>query len=721
MELYRFKRAQAIWARGREEEMNCELAFRAVIPAGDVELHLAASSVYRLWINGEFVSAGPARAAHGYYNVDEIRLGRRLTQQENVAVIEVVGYNVNSYDTLDQPAFLTAEFLREGDVIACTAGEGIQVHELKQRVRKIQRYSLQRAFGECYRLRAENRKFYTQAAWEALPASLPFAVQPGKRYLGRSVPMPKFERLAVKALAETGMVDFGPMSSGPVFFWERERVGKTLKGFLPQELEERLSDEGQSMTFRPAESAGAGMLSQAAPEEPFPLQLEDGYGLYELPFNATGFIRLEVQCGEPCTVYLMFDEILAEGKLDFRRMSTYNFFKYTLDPGRHSIMTFAPYTMKYIRAAVKGKALLQGLELVEYKHPPVGREVNLPEDSDLREIYCAARESYLSNAVDIFMDCPSRERAGWLCDSFFTSRVEHVLTGECLVERAFLNNFILAEKFDYLPEGMLPMCYPADHNDCAFIPNWAMWFVLELEEYLARSGDRELVDRAKPRVMGLVDYFAAFENEFGLLEKLDSWVFVEWSRANDPDVVQDVNFPTNMLYKRMLEAVASLYGEERLRKKAARIRQVIRERSFNGTFYTDNERRTESGLENPGNCTEVCQYYAFFTGTATKEEDAALWETLLRDFGFGRKELGLHPRVAFANAFIGNYLRIELLYREGLYEEVLNNIRGYFAKMAALTGTLWEHDMPSASCNHGFASHVIYWLAGIYGIRESSD
>ena len=34
MECYKFKRAQAVWARGREEEMNCELAFRAVIPAG---------------------------------------------------------------------------------------------------------------------------------------------------------------------------------------------------------------------------------------------------------------------------------------------------------------------------------------------------------------------------------------------------------------------------------------------------------------------------------------------------------------------------------------------------------------------------------------------------------------------------------------------------------------------------------------------------------------
>ena len=709
MECYKFRRAQAVWARGREEEMNCELAFRAVLPAGDMELHLAASSAYRLWINGEFVCAGPARAAHGYYNVDEIDLSGKLTRQENVAVIEVVGYNVNSYDILDQPAFLTAEFLRGDQVAACTAGEGLTIYDLKQRVRKVQRYSLQRTFAECYRLRAETQSFYTQVHWEAREEGLAFMIQPGKRYLRRGMRMPEFERLPVKELVERGSVNYGPVSPKPVFSWERDRLGKTLKGYLPKELEERLSDEGRSMEFLPQKGAALGE------------ELENGYNLYAFPFNATGFPCLEIQCHAPCTVYLMFDETLEEGKLNFLRMGAYNFFKYTLDAGTHRIMTFAPYTMKYIQVAVKGKALLKEVHLVEYKHPPVPRRVKLPKDTVLEEIYCAARESYLSNAVDIFMDCPSRERAGWLCDSFFTSRVEHVLTGECLVERAFLNNFILAEKFDYLPEGMLPMCYPADHNDCAFIPNWAMWFVLELEEYLERSGDRELVDRAKPRVMGLVDYFVPFENEFGLLEKLDSWVFVEWSRANDPDVVQDVNFPTNMLYKRMLEAVASLYGEERLRKKAARIRQVIRERSFNGTFYTDNERRTESGLENPGNCTEVCQYYAFFTGTATKEEDAALWETLLRDFGFGRKELGLHPRVAFANAFIGNYLRIELLYREGLYEEVLDNIRGYFAKMAALTGTLWEHDMPSASCNHGFASHVIYWLAGIYGPRESSD
>ena len=55
-----------------------------------------------------------------------------------------------------------------------------------------------------------------------------------------------------------------------------------------------------------------------------------------------------------------------------------------------------------------------------------------------------------------------------------------------------------------------------------------------------------MVDALQPRVLRLLDYFKPFENEDGLLEKLQSWVFVEWSAAND--FVQDVNYPSNMLY-----------------------------------------------------------------------------------------------------------------------------------------------------------------------------
>ena len=114
------------------------------------------------------------------------------------------------------------------------------------------------------------------------------------------------------------------------------------------------------------------------------------------------------------------------------------------------------------------------------------------------------------------------------------------------------------------------MCYPADHNDGVFIPNWSLWFVVQLEEYLQRSGDRAMVDALRSKVLRLFDYFQPFENDDGLLEKLQGWVFVEWSAANQ--YVQDVNYPSNMLYAGALSAASRMYRLPELAKKANQIR-----------------------------------------------------------------------------------------------------------------------------------------------------
>ena len=54
----------------------------------------------------------------------------------------------------------------------------------------------------------------------------------------------------------------------------------------------------------------------------------------------------------------------------------------------------------------------------------------------------------------------------------------------------------------------------------------------------------------------------------------------------------------------------------------------------------------------------------------------------------------------------------------GDLEKLAENIKGFFTKMATLTGTLWENDSTTASCNHGFASHVLYWMDGLGMISE---
>ncbi|MBR5295591.1 MAG: hypothetical protein IKU24_03255, partial [Clostridia bacterium] len=68
------------------------------------------------------------------------------------------------------------------------------------------------------------------------------------------------------------------------------------------------------------------------------------------------------------------------------------------------------------------------------------------------------------------------------------------------------------------------------------------------------------------------------------------------------------------------------------------------------------------------------------------------------------------PTVYPSNAIVGNYLRLEILIREGYYEQVLEECRDFFLGMARLTGTLWEHSMLSCSLNHGFASMAAVYI-----------
>ena len=145
------------------------------------------------------------------------------------------------------------------------------------------------------------------------------------------------------------------------------------------------------------------------------------------------------------------------------------------------------------------------------------------KDSELASIYSAAEATFAHNAVDLYTDCPSRERAGWLCDSYFTGRAEYFLTGKSIIEDAFLENYRLYESDGCFPEGILPMCYPSDeHENNKFIPQWDMWYVLEVKEYLTErntSVDKELF---KKSVCGIVNFLAGYENADGLLQNLPS-------------------------------------------------------------------------------------------------------------------------------------------------------------------------------------------------------
>jgi len=704
-----FNEASPCWPDTGGDDLNRRVGFRVVLDRlpRDSVLRIATSGIYRSTVNGRFAGHGPARAGHGHFRIDEWALAPFAGDGPHVIGIEVAASAARSYYMVKQPAFLQAEIVSGGKVLAATPDfQAVDLHPVV--VRKVPRYSYQRTFSEVFRPTPGWR-----AAWRSDPKwggpAMKLIRTPAVPLETRGVPYPEFEVLDPKPIA-TG--SFRVLPKPP----KRRYYGFSPKGFgdFPAKELEARPDLLMSSVQTTALTPGAGGTTIEA----------GAFRLADFGTNLSGVLGFKLHAAKPARLLATFDELRTgpHDSVNPHRMRCVNAVLIELPAGTYELETLEPYTLRYLQLhALDGAVTIERSYLRELAHPHAGRATFSSSDPRLDAIFEAARQTFRQNATDIYMDCPSRERAGWLCDSFFTARVEADLTGGAAVERNFFENYAQPATFPGLVSGMLPMCYPSDpysEGGGSYIPNWAMWFVLELEEYHARTGDRELAERLRPKVEALFEFFGRFENSDGLLEKLEEWVFVEWSKANQ--FVQDVNYPTCMLYAAALGAGSRIYGNKEWGKKAARLRAVINEQSFDGTFYRDHAKRLPDGkLDVRPDRTEVCQYYAFFFGTATPESRPKLWKMMVEEFGPARRETKAHAEIHPCNQLPGNMLRIEVLSRYGETGRVHDEALGYWHMMAETTGTLWEHDRPQASCNHGFATQApVVLRRDILGLRD---
>ena len=687
-----------IWIKGERDTKNSLFSFclhAEGIEKDDV-LKLAALNIYSVYIDGEFVRFGPEKTAHNTCAVDEIPLGVYGKSSLSI-VVAVTGYNVVALSVHNTKPFFSAEI--EGKYTT----DDFSAHLMNDRVIAVNKYSYQRHFCECYTMKRDRRDFLC-GDFSLFPTAETEEVK-GAREVRRETEVPTYERVTPSVLKTGHVFEDGTIGE----FKDRALPDISENfGYPYDKLERNILDEVHTYVIGTDANGG-----------------DKPYTLFDYGREISGFPVLSCRVkSDNARIYLVWDEILSEnGKLEVFRMKTANVICYDLAKGDYRIMSAEPYTYRYAAiVTAQGEVEYENPETVLLENPDAEKLSFTCSDADYELILDAAQNTFAQNCVDIPTDCPSRERAGWLCDSYFTARAEKLFTGKNTVEAHHLVNYAGSPQFEYFEKGVVPMCYPGDFPAERYIPNWAMWYIIEVADSIKRSGSRKSAELSVEKVKGLVELFGRYENELGLLEKLDSWVFVEWSRAND--FVQEINFPSNMLYCGMLRAAAEILGDESLSRKADKLREVIRSTARKGLFFSDNANRDKNGnIVVTDNTTETCQYYAFYFGVATIEEDRELFDTMLTSFGATRDTEKVYPTVYKSNAFIGNYLRLDFLSANGYAEKALSECKDYFVYMAKRTGTLWENDTAYASCNHGFASYaaniVLRGLCGYFGVDET--
>ncbi|MBQ2714544.1 MAG: hypothetical protein IJF76_02815 [Clostridia bacterium] len=668
------------WA-GIRDSKNTRLSYELKVDKDCDSVVLYGADFYRIYIDGEFVAYGPERTAAGYARRREIKINGA-----EYICIDTSAYNVDTFCNDRQLPYLGVE-IKKGDTVVYDVFD-FECRKYDCVLDSKLRYSKQRGYMEQYDF---TKTEYT--VLDIYEVDSPILLEG----IGDNA---SYEKVGFDYLYER---EFKDIFTFDLLWWQR---------------------------------SGANVVT---PEQ-FNVHkdfIEKAKGYREIEFcmktERTGFIKLEVEADEDIEVFALFEEyipkaedvkVLSESnnivgcpadEWFFRRSTCNDIIALKFPKGKFEFISSEPYAFKYLKLVVSGKATITpSLIALENKNYDM---VKVSGNEKFKKVFEAAKNSFRQNALDIFMDCPGRERAGWLCDTYFTAKAERTLTGRNDIEKKYLENHLLA-KHEEIDDRLFMMIFPGQ-SEGTYIPNWAMWFVIELEDYLARTGDREFVDNARDKVYGLVDFFKKYENEDGLLENLESWIFIEWSICNNPEYVKGVNYPSNMLYAYMLEKVYNMYGDESMLMRAKAMKDKIYEQSFNGEFFVDNAVREDGKLTLcRDHLSETCQYYALFTGFKMNREYV---DKIIKEFGPLRKA-GAYEKVGKSNMFIGNYLRFLWLCDIGESDRVITECLEYFAKMEEKTGTLWELDSPTASCNHGFTSVAAEILLrcskGFVGVKD---
>lgn len=685
-------KSKFVWAAGEQKTMNSNLVFCIEVyveRTQTVRAQISAFNLYKLYINGKLVMFGPSRSAKGCFRVDKKSL--RLQKGNNEISVLVSAYNVANFSYVKNDPFFA--FICEIDGKVYTATD-FKCFELDFRVKNAQRYSYQRGFSEYY-IQSEDFISWLKKDKKELKT---VTVTPPKM-LRRGTATPLIKKVNAKCVRK-GSVGINEKAD----LWVNRsiyQVGKFFEGYFKSDLKECLTDAASKFVFDTDKKDAI-------------------YGLFDYSRNVTGFVNLKVSVTEDAEIYFMFDEILTDNNVDFKRMSCGNIIKWELKRGEYNLESIEPYTMRYCQIVIKtGKVKIQKVRLTLVENSQAYKLKYKISDVDLQSIMTSAQNTVAQNAFDILMDCPSRERAGWINDIYFSRKCDELFMGKNSVLRNTLENYAYYEKSEELPEGMVPMCYPAEHINGEYIPNCAIWYVIIIAQYFKKHKDKVLQNKIEKQIDKLLDFFKKYENEYGLLENLDSWIFIEWSIAGSKEYVCGVNFPSNMMYYAMFKA---LYGYDDVKydfkERANKLKAEIIKRSFNGTFFEDNAIRENGKLQLKGHISEACQYYAFETSVADKESFPDLYHKLSTDFIPERDAEKSYPNVGKPNIIVGLLMRETMLLQNGEIEKALRETKQIYSVMAESTGTLWEKVAPSASCNHGIAGYSAYIIvAALTGYR----
>lgn len=393
---------------------------------------------------------------------------------------------------------------------------------------------------------------------------------------------------------------------------------------------------------------------------------------------------------------------------------------------------YEPYwfrTFRYYRIEIKTgeeKICINRLDYISTGYPLEIKTSVSVSDESMEGIWDISQRSLKLCMHETYMDCPFYEQLQYAMDSRSEILYTYAVSGDDRLARRCMDDFRKSQRSD----GMINSCAPTVHTNV--IPGFSIYYILMVHDHMMYFGDRELVKSHFNCIDGILGFFDSNLTEKGLVGSIGGplvfskyWSFIDWcSQWNDTIGVPlachmgDGSITMeSLLYLYGLQNAAELAeyigkadAAKTYRMRAAELTEAIRKVCI-GVYTGDHGKQYRLVQDGPG--VELysthCQVFAILTGVVTPEEGRKMLE-----ISIGNEKM---PQCSVTMRF---YL-FRALEMTGWYEKA-DELWNLWRKMVEdKVTTCVENDTDARSDCHAWGSTILHEIPYVYlGVRPAS-
>ncbi|MBL8993689.1 MAG: family 78 glycoside hydrolase catalytic domain [Spirochaetia bacterium] len=512
------------------------------------EAFLFADSRYKFWVNGEYVSRGPARSDPRWPYVDRVPIEKFLRPGKNGLAILAVHHGYATGQTIPRRPALVAEIrLGPGESNILPSDETWKCRLSEAWDKDAPRINGPQASMEIFDSRKWDptwlRPEYDDSAW--IPAR-----KKGLKLSPFWNPTERpFAYLNEELVSTSRLVLSGAVASGDPT--------------LP--LHKQIFQENKTREAKEA-------------SEKFPIKIpacpaaRSDLMVFDFGPILAGSIVLDIEGSRGDTVDVLYSEVLVDQALPLDGDSNRAISRFILAGGWETLEpAFDWRGFRFVELRFRNPdkpVVLRKLSIRRRSHPFPKEPLFKTDDAGLNRIWKISENAIRLCMQDGFLDSTSREQQQWMGDARFQALFARALTADTRLHRAALAAFARSQD----AEGMTTSRYPDAHHNYPPIPSFCLHWISSFGEYFQTTGDEGPLRRFFPNILLAIRFFSRFENKDGLLENVPYWSFIDWGSDPDKPMALDTDrggvLPAlNLLYLEALRAVsgyASALGESKL-------------------------------------------------------------------------------------------------------------------------------------------------------------